>query len=245
MPLSAAEKVEFCYGKELPILRGLDLAVEAGEILAVVGATGSGKSTLLKLLSGLLVPQKGVVWYDGKPVNLAEREERIRLARSRSMTFQLGGLFDSWTCAENVEFPLRELSECSQTERKKRVQRGLAEVGLAGVEKLSVTELSGGMQKRLALARSLVLEPRCLFLDDPTAGLDPVTGRTILDLIASLRKERDMTVVLVTSEIARMLEMVDRVALLTGGKIVESGNPREMNKGTLPLLKAFAEGRSA
>ena len=215
----ALQNIHFSYGSTVA-LWGIDLNVEKGEILAVTGPAGSGKTTLLKIMAGLLRPDQGKV---------------TRAPGEWGMTFQYGGLLDQLSCAENLRFPLRERKCVGDLEQK--VEKALADVGLAQAKNLSVSQLSGGMQKRLGLARALVLRPEILFLDEPTAGLDPVTATSIWDLI--FRESVTRTLVIGLSDPVKLLKKANRLAFLVQGKMEALGEPLELRKSTDVSLRAF------
>jgi phospholipid/cholesterol/gamma-HCH transport system ATP-binding protein len=210
------------------VFRGLDLEVTPGESIALIGPSGHGKSVLLKTVSGLLLPEEGSVQLGSQDIG---------------MLFQKNALFDSFTVEENLTFPLRERKGISGEPARKRASEMLAAVGLAGNEQLYPDELSGGMQKRLGIARALIVEPKILLYDEPTAGLDPITSRTIADLVRDLRSKTRSTLLVVTNDMQRAYQLGDRIALLAKGALVMGGSPKEIQSSKDPRILQFIYGR--
>ena len=221
------------------VLRGLSLDVLAGETLVLLGGSGSGKSVLLKHMNGLLRPDRGEVEVEGTPLGPLDEEGLVPVRRHVSMLFQQGALFDSLTIAENVAYPLREHRLAPPEEIPARVREALAMVDLAGSEPLMPAELSGGMRKRAALARALVLQPRALLYDEPTTGLDPVVAAKINHLIRDLRRRLGLTSVVVTHDLGSAFLVADRIAFLHEGRIRFSGSPEEARASRDPFLHEF------
>ncbi|MCY3930986.1 MAG: ATP-binding cassette domain-containing protein [Acidobacteria bacterium] len=229
---------------ERAVLDGLSFEVLRGECLVVLGRSGSGKSLTLRQLNGLDPAEGGEVLFEGTDlVQLTERE-LYPVRRRIAMLFQSGALFDSFDVLENVAFPIREHERASEEEVRDRVAAALAWVGLSGIEDRMPAALSGGMKKRVALARSLVLEPEVVLFDEPTAGLDPVTAATISRLIRSTRDELGTTSVVVTHDIRLARHVGDRLALLQDGRFRFLGCWKQAERSTDPALRAFLEGRS-
>lgn len=224
------------------VLDGVELEIPKGEAFGVLGPSASGKSTLLKLMAGLIKPEAGEVNFLGADISNLPRKQEQFLRRRVGMTFQRSGLFDSLSCGENLDFPLRELTKLSAEEREHQVRQSLGDVGLPGTEDLAVHEMSGGMQKRLSLARALVLQPEVLLCDDPTAGLDPITSRSILKLIFDVHKGYEMTLVLVTSEPAQTKQVCDRIGFLHHGTFLQTGTFAELRNSKNPAVKQFLRG---
>lgn len=226
-----------------PVLRGVNLRVRRGEIFVVLGRSGGGKTVLLKHLVGLLRPDRGEVFIEGTEITrLPERAlDRVRLRMG--MLFQEGALFDSLTVFENVAFPLREHTRLSFREIRRRVRECLKMVGLGSeeVEGLYPEALSGGMKKRVALARALALRPQIVLYDEPTSGVDPAMGREIHGLIARLSRELEVTSVVVTHDWESAFPIADRVALLEGGRIAAEGPPEEFQASEDAAVRAFLQ----
>ncbi len=225
-----------------PVLRGLSLSIKQGETLVIMGQSGCGKSVLLKHIIGLIRPDRGRVMFAGKDLtHLSHRElnrERVRFG----MLFQSAALFDSLTVGENVAFPLREHTRCSEGEISRRVADKLRLVGLEGIEDKWPGELSGGMKKRVGLARAIALDPEVILYDEPTAGIDPVLADDINELIVSTQKHMKATTVAVTHDVRSAFKVADRIALLHDGVIVEVGTPEEIRNPKTEMLAKFLEG---
>ena len=229
---------------EQKILRGVDLSVREGETLAVLGYSGAGKSVMLRHVLGLMKPDSGQVIVDGIEITTLPENKLAPTRIKCGMLFQNGALFDSMNVARNVAFPLRERGERSAKVLDEKVRAALARVGLEEhLEKMPV-ELSGGMKKRIALARAIITEPRCILYDEPTAGLDPVAADSIDHLIRRLSRTLGVTSVVVTHDMKSARLIADRVAMLRDGQIYFYGTPAELLASEDPVLKDFVEGRS-
>jgi phospholipid/cholesterol/gamma-HCH transport system ATP-binding protein len=223
----------------LSVLEGVSLDIRKGELLALIGQSGLGKSVLLKHIAGLLRPDQGRVFIDGQDVVQLKGRALSGLRGRLGFLFQGGALFDSMNVFDNVAFPLREKTRLSEKEIKSRVDEELASVGLSGAEYKFPSQLSGGMQKRAALARELICEPEIMLFDEPTTGLDPIIGNAILKLIDDLHARLSFTGIIVTHEIHRVFEIVDRVALLDEGNIRLQGTPEDILSSEDELVKKF------
>jgi phospholipid/cholesterol/gamma-HCH transport system ATP-binding protein len=224
-------------GKE--ILRGVSLGVEEGKVVALIGGSGSGKSVLLKHVVGLMKPDRGRVIIDGMDVNALRVRDLMRLRDRLGFLFQGGALFDSMTVFENVAFPLKEQTKLDNELISERVLNELEHVGLSGSEHKYPSQISGGMVKRAALARALVMDPEIMLFDEPTTGLDPVIGAAILNVIDSCHKRLSFTGIIVTHEIPKVFDIVDRVAMLHEGVIWAEGTPEELMSSGEPIVHAF------
>ncbi len=241
--MAAARGVWKCFGG-VDILEGVDLEVPPGEIFAVLGGSGSGKSTLLRTLLGLERPDRGRVELMGQDLARVSGDEHARLMMKIGMLFQFGALFDSMTVGENVGFALRTVLRRPESEIRGVVREKLLLVGLKNVEHLYPSQLSGGMRKRVALARAIAHAPRLLFVDEPTTGLDPIMADTINELILQLRERLGVAVFCITHDIDAAFKMADRVAMLYGGRIIASGTPEEIRGASNQVVQQFIGGRA-
>ena len=235
-----AEEVRLALGGRT-VLDGVSFDLGRGESLAILGASGSGKTTLLRLVLALMEPDEGEIWVGGYPLSRCSFEDILSLRRDIGMVFQGSALFDSMTVLENVAFPLREYTELPEDEIRERVHETLRIVDLdpEQVEHQLPAELSGGMQKRVAIARAIAPRPDLLLFDEPTGGLDPITTRTINELIVKLREELGVSAIVVTHDIRSALETSDRVALLHEGRLVFIGTPDEMKESKDDYVQEF------
>src|SRR5581483_1983664 len=225
-----------------PVLRGVDLEVAAGSITIIIGRSGGGKSVLLKHLLGLLRPDAGRVFVGGVELTALRGPALDRVRDRYGVVFQGGALFDSMTCWANVAFPLQEKTRLRPAAIADRVERALAQVGLAGIGAKYPAEVSGGMRKRVAIARALVTEPEIVFFDEPTTGLDPILVNTIHRLILELHRQRRFTAVMVSHETPEIFEIADTVAMLYEGRIVEVGPPAAIQSSANPVVRQFIRG---
>jgi phospholipid/cholesterol/gamma-HCH transport system ATP-binding protein len=233
--------VEKSFGR-LQVLRGVDLAIRAGETFTILGGSGSGKSVCLKHMIGLLRADRGAVRVFGEEITRAPEQRLIPIRTAISMVFQSAALFDSLSSYENVAYPLREHRDWDEARIAARVAECLDAVGLEGVERKMPAELSGGMRKRLGVARGIALEPRAILYDEPTTGLDPANQRRIAELIKSLQQKHGITSVVVTHELELCFSVSDRVALLKQGRIVAQGSAESMQHSDHPDVRAFLSG---
>lgn len=226
------------------VLNGVDLDVEKGGTVVVMGRSGTGKSVLLKHIIGLMGPDQGSVQIDGREiVGLGDRElDEVR--QHFGMLFQSAALFDSLTVGENVGLALREHRRLDDAEVRRRVAQRLEWVGLASVEDMKPASLSGGMRKRVGLARAIAMDPRYILYDEPTTGLDPIMADAINELIRSLQARLGVTSVVVTHDIASAYKVGDRLAMLHDGRVVFTGTPDETRRTDHPLVRQFIEGSS-
>ena len=223
----------------LTVLNDISFEISKGEVVALIGGSGGGKSVLLKHVAGLMQPDSGRVVIDGVDLRNIKRKELRRLRDRLGFLFQGGALFDSMTIYENVAFPLREKKKMREQEIRSRVLKQLELVGLKGAEDKYPSQISGGMVKRAALARCLVLDPEIMLFDEPTTGLDPVIGQAILELIDSCHKDILFTGIIVTHEIPRIFRFVDRVLMIYEGKVRVDASPADLAQLNDPVVRTF------
>ncbi|MDD4953985.1 MAG: ABC transporter ATP-binding protein [Candidatus Omnitrophica bacterium] len=224
------------------VLDGLSLNINTGQTYVVIGRSGCGKSVLLKHIVGLLKPDKGRVIVDGKDVSTLIQKELSALRMKISMVFQGGALFDSMDVTENVGFGLIEHYDISRRELDERVEESLCHVGLCGIGSLMPSELSGGMKKRVALARAICIKPQIILYDEPTTGVDPITADSINELIKSLHDKLKVTSVVVTHDMKSAYRVADRIAMMYQGKIIAEGTPEEIQNTAHPVVHQFING---
>jgi phospholipid/cholesterol/gamma-HCH transport system ATP-binding protein len=221
------------------VLKGVSLEVEKGELLALIGRSGYGKSVLLKHVAGLLRPDQGRVLVDEQDICRIRGTELIRVRNRLGFLFQSGALFDSMTIFDNVAFPLREKTKLSEQEIREKVMAELEQVGLLGSEEKYPSQISGGMVKRASLARALVEEPEIMLIDEPTTGLDPLTGQTILNLIDACHRRLQFSGIMVTHEVPKIFEIVNKVVMLDEGRVIFAGTPEEILSSEDERVKNF------
>lgn len=229
------------FGKK-KILENINLEVRQGEIMVIMGPSGCGKSTLLRLLIGLLKPTEGQIWIDGQEVSGMNEDELNEARKKMGMVFQYSALFDFLTVGENVAFGLRQHTNFAEEDIAKNVSRKLKMVGLAGYEQVMPSELSGGMKKRVSLARAIAGNPRIVLYDEPTAGLDPIMSSVIDRLIVSCRERMEITSVVVTHHMESAFRIADRMAMIHEGEIVAVGTPDEIKNSRDATVQQFIHG---
>jgi len=223
------------------IHRGVNLSVKEGECVGLIGGSGSGKSVILRSLIGLEKATGGEVLIHGRDITPLSEEELIEVRKKVAYIFQGGALFDSMNVEANLAYPLREHTEMTTTEISERIGRVLHELGLDGTEKIMPANLSGGMQKRVGLARAIIMRPEVVLYDEPTAGLDPYNTKRIQEIILALKKQRGVTSILVTHDMPTAFAVCDRLALLLDGKIVEEGTCEELHEKS-SIMHKFISG---
>lgn len=224
------------------VLNGLNLSIPAGQITAIIGPSGEGKSVLIKHIIGLLQPDSGRIEVDGESILGLRRSALNRIREKFGMLFQNAALFDSMNVFENVAFPLREKTKLSKSEIHSRVLSALEDVGLKNVELKFTDELSGGMKKRVGLARALLLNPKIILFDEPTTGLDPIIKRAIHQLIRETHEKFGFTAVIVSHEIPDIFDIARNVAMLYQGKILQFGTANEIMNSSHPVVRQFISG---
>jgi phospholipid/cholesterol/gamma-HCH transport system ATP-binding protein len=238
-PVLAVEGLHKSFGSQT-VLNGISVAVSRGETLAVLGRSGTGKSVLLRLIIGLEKPDSGSVLIHGQDIAGLGLDQLGRIRMKMGFLFQHSALYDSLTVPQNVAFPLlHHKKEMSKSERNDRAEELLAEVGMEGALEKMPSDISGGMQKRVGLARALALEPDILLLDEPTAGLDPISAAEIDDLVLKLKQEHHMASIIVTHDLHSAKAVADRLALLNEGNVVIEGNFEDLEKSDDEFVREF------
>ncbi|BEU87208.1 ABC transporter ATP-binding protein [Selenomonas sp. TAMA-11512] len=230
--------------KDTEVLHGVDLTIREGETLVIIGGSGSGKSTLLRLMIGLIRPTSGEIWVEGEEITRMDERELDRVRLKMGMVFQYSALFDSMTVGDNVAFGLREHTDKDETEISRIVKDKLHLVGLDGVEDKMPSELSGGMKKRVSLARAIAIEPSIVFYDEPSSGLDPIMTDKIDELIIHTQQKLHVTSVVVTHDMESACKIADRIAMIQAGDIIALGTPEEFIASSDPRVRAFFRGVS-
>ncbi len=227
----------------LRVLQGIDLAIPRGEITVILGRSGGGKSVLLKHLLGLLLPDQGQVLVDGQSLASLSERQLFQVRQRFGYLFQNGALFDSLTVGENVAFPLREHTDWRAAKIRQVVEEKLQQVGLQGITHKMPGELSGGMRKRVALARALALDPEILLFDEPTTGLDPIMTTTIGELIAATVRRLQVTAVIISHDLGLAFSLADSIAFLHQGRIIAHTDPESFRHSPLEPIQQFIAGR--
>lgn len=229
---------------EKQVLKGCDLEVQEGESMVVIGGSGSGKTVLIRCIIGLIQPDEGKVYVDGSEITSLSERELNEIRKKFGMLFQGGALFDSLRIWENVGFGLRQHTRLSEEEIRKISSEKLRLVGLRDIEELMPSELSGGMRKRVSLARAIAMEPEILLYDEPTTGIDPIMADAINELIVQMREKLNVTSIAITHDMKSAYKIADRIAMLYQGKIIEVGTPEEIKNSSNLIVQQFIQGRS-
>lgn len=229
---------------ESQVLRGVDLEVHQGESMVVIGGSGSGKTVLIKCIIGLVQPDEGEIYVDGLEISNLNEKGMNEVRKKFGMLFQWGALFDSMTVWENVGFGLRHQTRLKEGDIRRIASEKLALVGLRNVEDLMPSELSGGMRKRVSLARAIAIEPEILLYDEPTTGIDPIMADAINDLIIEMREKLNVTSIAITHDMKSAYKIGDRIAMLYQGKIIGVGTPEEIKSSSNLVVQQFIEGKS-
>ena len=238
------KELQKCFGSK-KVLNGLDITITDGESMVIIGRSGCGKSVLLKHIIGLLRPDSGHIYIDERDITSMNEAELSGLRKRFGMVFQGAALFDSLTVAENVALPMREHGQMSEKMIRDRVKEKLGLVGLEGVEDVHPASLSGGMKKRVGLARAMAIDPEFILYDEPTTGLDPIMADAINELIRNLQRKLSITSVAVTHDMRSAYKIGDRIAMLHGGKIIYEGTPKELQKCEDPVVCQFISGSAS
>lgn len=225
------------------VLEGVSLEVAEGETMVIIGPSGSGKSTLLRLIVGLMKPSDGEIWIDNQEISRLGEAELNRIRLNMGMVFQYSALFDFMSVGENVAFGLRQHTTMTEEQIARVVRRKLQMVGLSGQENVMPNELSGGMKKRVSLARATAIDPKIILYDEPTAGLDPIMSNTIDQLIVSTRRIMGVTSVVVTHQMSSAFNIADRIAMIYEGRIVEVGTVEQIRNSENEIVRRFICGQ--
>ncbi|HEX6793960.1 MAG TPA: ABC transporter ATP-binding protein [Casimicrobiaceae bacterium] len=234
--------VTFGYDRKRPVLRGIDMTVPRGRLVAIMGGSGCGKTTILRLIGGQLRAQAGTVCVAGEDVGGLDREALFALRRRIGMLFQFGALFTDMSVFENIAFPLREHTELQEELIRDLVLMKLNAVGLRGAAQLYPSELSGGMSRRVALARAIALDPMLVMYDEPFAGLDPISLGIVGQLVRRLNDALGITSIVVTHDIYESLKIVDYIYFVSEGRIIAQGAPDEVRASHDPFVRQFVDG---
>ncbi len=224
------------------VLQGVNLQLKHGETLVIIGQSGCGKSVLLKHVIGLLKPDRGKVYVDGVDITALDGDELHKITRRFGMLFQGTALFDSLTVGQNVSFGLERYTHYSEEKIQELVKENLARVGLRGIEHLMPFELSGGMRKRVGLARAIAYNPDIILYDEPSTGIDPIRADAINDLIIRMKNEMQASELIITHDMVSAYKVADRIGMLYGGKIIEMGTPEEIRNSKNPVVQQFIHG---
>jgi phospholipid/cholesterol/gamma-HCH transport system ATP-binding protein len=243
-PLIELKGVHFGYGTGRKILDGVNLSIERGKVTALMGASGGGKTTVLRLIGGQVKAQAGQVLFDGQDIGSLDQTALYAVRRRMGMLFQLGAIFSDLSAFENVAFPLRELTDLPEALIRDIVLMKLHAVGLRGARDLMPSELSGGMARRVALARAMALDPDLVMYDEPFAGLDPISLGTSGQLIRQLNDALGITSVIVSHDLEETFLIADRVIILANGKIAAQGTPDEVKNSEDPLVHQFVNAKA-
>src|SRR5437868_5706459 len=243
MSLIELRNVHKRFGR-LVVLNGVSLGIEEGQSVVVIGASGSGKSVMLKHIVGLLKPDRGEVWFDGRRIDDLGEREMDTIRQQFGFLFQMGALFDSLNVEDNVAFPLVEHTDLSPEQISRVVDEKLRMVGLPEVRKKMPAELSGGQRKRVALARAIAQNPRVILYDEPTTGLDPIRSDVINELILKLKREMNVTSIVVTHDMHSAFKVADRIVMLNEGKIIFDGTAEQIRQSKNPFIRSFVLGEA-
>jgi len=241
VPLIKIRDLHF-YRGDRPIFDGVDIDIEQGKVTAIMGPSGTGKTTLLKLIGGQLRPDQGSIEVDGRDVHKLSRSELYALRKRMGMLFQSGALLTDINVYDNVAFPLREHTDLSESLIRDLVLMKLQAVGLRNARQLMPSELSGGMARRVALARAMALEPMMIMYDEPFTGQDPISMGTLVNLIHRINDAMGLTSIVVSHDVAETAEIADHIYLLSNGKVIEQGSPLQLKQSSSQWVQQFMQG---
>ena len=227
---------------EKKVLQGVSLEVDKGETLVIIGQSGSGKSILIKHLIGLMTPDKGEIYVGDVEITGLSEEDRYNIRRKFAMLFQGAALFDSLTVLQNVRFGLDRYTDYTQEKKTELARQALHRVGLRGIESLMPYELSGGMKKRVGLARAIAYEPQIILYDEPSTGIDPIRADAINDLIIQMKNDLKVTSIVITHDMVSTYKIADRIAMLYQGRIIATGSPEKIRNTDNPIIQQFITG---
>ncbi|MFM8312969.1 MAG: ABC transporter ATP-binding protein [Deltaproteobacteria bacterium] len=241
-PLIEIRGIHKKFGTKV-VHRGIDLDIYPGEVLALMGGSGCGKSVLLRMIVGLEKPDQGTITFNEQPIESLSEENLVPIRKRIAYVFQYGALFDSFSIEENLAYPLREHTDFSEGQIHEKVMTTLDRLGLRGTEKLYPSDLSGGMQRRVGVARSIIMNPEVILYDEPTTGLDPFNTQQILKIMLQLKKQ-GATSVLVTHDMHAIFSVTDRVAFLKDGQILALGTKEEIQNSSIKEVNSFIHGEA-
>jgi len=237
------EKINKSFNKKDKILNDISFYINKGESVAIIGKSGTGKSVLLKHINGLLRPESGNIWVDNISLNELSFNELQRIRKKMAMVFQFGALFDSMSVYENISFAIESLTDFSKNKIRDSIHNSLSLVNLNGIEDLKPSELSGGMKKRVGIARAIAIKPEYVLYDEPTTGLDPITSDKINSLIKKVSKKRKVTSIIVTHNMKTLKFVANKVIMLHEGNIIFDGNIDELFSSNDSFIKYFVTGK--
>ena len=226
------------------ILNDISFKVDSGDTLAIVGQSGVGKSVLLKHINGLLLPDKGKILVDNSYINQLSFKKLQNIRKNMAMVFQFGALFDSMTIFENIMIALNNLTNLSKLEKKERIENSLKSVNLENIENMYPEDISGGMKKRVGIARAIAISPKYILYDEPTTGLDPINTDKMISLIKKIQKKDKVTSIIVTHEMRIVNELANKVVMLHMGKVIFDGSAKELNSSNDKYIKYFILGKN-
>ena len=244
IPILRVERLAKSFGSR-PVLEQVDLSIPRGSVFTVLGPSGTGKSVFLKCLAGVMQPDSGIISFEGRPLVASDRQTRADFRKRCSFLFQNNALFDSLSALENVSLPLEQTTDLDPVEIQNRSMAALSQLELEGYRDRFPSQMSGGMQKRLALARAIVTQPELVLFDEPTAGLDPLRRNAVFSMIVKYQRRFNFTALIVTHDVPEALVASSRVALLNGGRICFEGTPGEFSSSADPIVTGYRDSTEA